>query len=402
MPDSNIIQIGRSSLVPEEIYRLIRERIAPHFPEFLRCNTTTGLKRLSSYRSIEPDIRTVLDRLYSGSFSSHVEPARSRYRFVAWNLERGIEFEGQLDALRTHPYLAGADVYLLTEADIGMARSENRAVAQEIAQALGLHYSFAPCYLNLSKGAGIERKAEGENELGLHGNAVLSRYPIRCVRPIHLRNGMDKMRGREKRLGRQSALAAEIEFPNYRATAVTVHLDANSSQAHRATQMRDIVLDLPGDLPVILGGDWNTSTQNSSRAFYSIIGFWLRVFMGAENVISNHYLHPETRFERKLFRMLEAQGFEYRRSNLMGGPTIEYDVDDPKTRLNLGEWVPNWCFAFVRWALRRHEGKCPLKLDWFATRGAHVENPVIVRDLRTTDGRPLSDHAAIGTDVVVE
>jgi len=79
------------------------------------------------------------------------------------------------------------------------------------------------------------------------------------------------MRGREKRLGRQTALAAEIEFPNYRATAVAVHLDANSSQAHRSNQMRDIVQDLPARLPVVLGGDWNTSTYNSSRAFYSIL-----------------------------------------------------------------------------------------------------------------------------------
>jgi len=402
MPDSKVIQIASPTLVPEEICRLIRERIAPHFPEFLNCHSTAELKSLSSYRTLAPEIERVLNSLYCGDFSRDAAPVRSHYRFVAWNLERGIEFQGQLDALRAHPYLASADVYLLTEADIGMARSENRAVAQELARALGMHYSFAPCYLNLSKGAGIERNADGENELGLHGNAVLSRYPIRSVRPVHLKNGMDKMGGREKRLGRQAALAAEIEFPNYRATAVAVHLDANSSQAHRSNQMRDIVQDLPSGLPVIMGGDWNTSTQNSSRALYSILGFWLRVFMGAENVISNHYLHPEKRFERELFRLLEAQGFEYRRSNRLGEPTIQYDVDDPKTRQNLGEWVPGWCFAFVRWALRRHDGKCPLKLDWFATRGARVENPAIVWDLRSSDGRPLSDHAAIGVDIVVE
>ncbi|HXH51535.1 MAG TPA: endonuclease/exonuclease/phosphatase family protein [Terriglobia bacterium] len=402
MSSNNVIQILDSPLVPEEIRSLIRDRIAPHFPEFLECNSTAELKSLSSYQTLEPEIRKVLNSVYSGDFNRGAAPARSRYRFVAWNLERGIEFSGQLEALRTHPYLASADVYLLTEADIGMARSENRAVAQEIAHALGLHYSFAPCYLNLSKGAGIERNADGENQLGLHGNAVLSRYPIRSVRPIHLRNGIDKMRGREKRLGRQAALAAEIEFPNYRATAVAVHLDANSSQAHRCGQMRDVIQDLATDTPAILGGDWNTSTYNSSRAFYSILGFWLRVFMGAENVISNHYLHPDHRFERELFRMLEAQGFEYRQSNRMGEPTIQYDVDDPKTRQNLGEWVPGWCFSFIRWALRRHDGKCPLKLDWFATRGARVEDPVIVSDLRSSDGRPLSDHSAIGVDVVVE
>jgi endonuclease/exonuclease/phosphatase family metal-dependent hydrolase len=389
-------------LVPEEICSLIRESIAPHFPEFLRCNSTAALRSLSSYQTLEPDIHGVLNRVYSGNFSLSAVPAHSRYRFVAWNLERGTEFSGQLDALRAHPYLAGADVYLLIETDVGMARSANRAVAQEIARELGLHYSFAPCYLNLSKGAGLEQMVDGENELGLHGNAILSRYPIRRAFTIHLKNGMDKMTGREKRLGRQAALAAEIEFPNYRATAVTVHLDANSSQAHRSGQMRDIVQDLRTDLPVILGGDWNTSTYNSSRALYAIFGFWLRVLMGAENVISNHCLHPENRFERELFQLLEAQGFEYRRSNRMGEPTIQYDVNDHKTRLSMGEWVPGWCFAFIRWALRRHGGKCPLKMDWFATRGARVESPVIVGDLRASDGRPLSDHAAIGVDIVVE
>lgn len=402
MPASNVIQIPGSSLVPEEVCRIIHEEIAPHFPEFLRCSSTADLESLASYRAIEPDVRSVLDRLYCGDFSTGLAPARSRYRFVAWNLERGIELAGQLHTLQTDPRLAGADVYLLTETDMGMARSENRAVAQEIARELGLHYSFAPCYLNLSKGAGIERLAAGENDLGLHGNAVLSRYPIRNAWAIHLKNGIDKMAGREKRLGRQAALAAEIEFPNYRATAVSVHLDANSSQAHRSRQMGDVIESLPQDLPIILGGDWNTSTYNSSRALYAIFGFWQRVFMGADNVILNHYLHPENRFERALFRLLESQGFEYRCSNRMGEPTIRYDVDDRKTRLNLGEWVPNWCFAFMRWALRNHGGTCPLKLDWFATRRARVENPIIVEGLRSSEGRPLSDHAAIGVDLVVE
>ncbi len=392
----------QTQLVPEEIRRLIRERIAPHFAEFLKCNSTSELESLPSYRAVEPEVRKVLDTVQCGSFGTSAAPARDRYRFVAWNLERGIELAGQLQALHTDPYLSSADVYLLTEADEGMARSGNCAVAHEIAREFGLYYSFAPCYLNLSKGAGIERRAPGENDLGLHGNAVLSRYPIRSARAIFLKNGIDKMAGREKRLGRQAAVAAEIEFPNFRTAAVSVHLDANSSQKHRSGQMHEVVRNLPADLPVILGGDWNTSTYNSSHALYSILGFWLRVFMGAENVITNHYLHPENRFERELFRRLEASGFEYKRSNRMGEPTIQYDVDDSKTRMNLGEWVPGWCFAFIRWALRRHGGKCPFKLDWFATRGARTENPVIVQDLRTDDGRPLSDHAAIGVDVVVE
>jgi hypothetical protein len=209
------------------------------------------------------------------------------------------------------------------------------------------------------------------------------------------------MSGREKRLGAQTALAADIEFPNYKLTAVAVHLDAQSTQRHRHDQMQDVIKGLNADGPVVIGGDWNTTTYNSSRAFWAIVGFWLRVFMGVDNVINNHYLHPYNLFEKKLFGLLEASGFDYRKCNRVGEYTISYDVDDIKARRNLGEWVPAWCFAFIRWALRNHGGKCPLKVDWFATRDVKCENPVVIHELREGRKVPLSDHDAIGFDILV-
>ncbi len=389
----------------EQVYGLIKRRISPYFAELRKCASTPALLANPTYRQLEPDIRTVLDTPEAGDYSRAVAPAKPVYRFLAWNLERGIELDGQIEAFKTHPYLKTCDVLLLTETDVGMARSGNRAVAQELASELGMHYAFVPCYLNLAKGSGVEYHAQGENELGLHGNAVLSRYPIARVHPIHLVNGIDKMKGREKRLGRQTALVADVEFPDYKVTVAAVHLDANSSQRHRHNQMRDVIdgLDAIGsrDRPVVVGGDWNTCTYNSSRAFHSVLGFWLRVFMGVDNVIDNHYLHPYHWFERDLFQMLERRGFDYRASNVLGERTISYDVDNPKTRQNLGEWVPGWCFAFMRWALRHHQGKCPLKLDWFATRGVQCESPKIIHDLREGRAVQLSDHDAIGLDLVV-
>jgi hypothetical protein len=259
--------------------------------------------------------------------------------------------------------------------------------------------AFVACYLNLAKCAGVENDSAGENELGLHGNAILSRYPIRRVRPVHLRNGKDKMAGREKRLGRQTALVAEIEFPNFTTAAVSVHLDAQSSQRHRRDQMSDILDALPENSPAIIGGDWNTTTYNSSRAFRAIMGFWLRVFMGVDNVIDNHYMHPYHRFEKELFGLLESRGFDYRRCNRLGERTTSYDVDDVKTYKNLREWVPAWCFAFIRWALRNHDGKCPFKIDWFATRGIDAADPVVLHTFREGRAQPLSDHDAIGVDL---
>ncbi len=384
-----------------EIEALIQREIAPHFDRFTRCNSTTELLALPVYQSLEPTIKKVLQTPETGSYSSKAAPARSRYRLLAWNVERGIELDGQLEAFRSHPYLESCDVLLLTETDVGMARSGNRAVAQTIACELGMHYAFVPCYLNLAKGSGVEYDVQGQNKLGLHGNAILSRYPISRCHPIALKNGKDKMAGREKRLGAQTALVADIDFPNYRLTVASVHLDAQSTQRHRRDQMRDVIDGVTSDRPVVIGGDWNTTTYNSSAAFYAIMGFWLRVFMGVDHVINHHYLHPYHRFEKELFTLLEAQGFDYRKCNRIGEHTISYDVTNMKTRKNLGEWVPGWCFSFIRWALKNHQGRCPLKVDWFATRDVRSEAPVVIHDLREGRVVPLSDHDAIGLDVLV-
>ena len=385
----------------EAVYRIIREELAPHFPQLARHGSTPELENDPLYHSLEDRIHKVLESPETGDYTRVAAPARPRYRIVAWNLERGIQYEGQLDALRSHPRLATADVLLLTETDVGMARSGNRAVAQDLARELQMHFAFAPCYLNLSKGAGVELHVDGDNDLGLHGNAILSRYPLRHVRPVVLRNGKDKMKGREKRLGRQTALIAEVGFPNYEMEIASVHLDAQSSQRHRRDQMRDVVNALQGSGPAMIGGDWNTTTYNSSSASRAILGFWLRVLMGPDNVIRNHYLHPYRRFERELFAMLEGRGFDYRRCNVLGERTTSYDVEDVKTHKNLREWVPAWCFSFVRWALRNHNGQCPLKIDWFATRKIKCENPEVVHDLREGRAAPLSDHDAIALEVMV-
>lgn len=398
------VDVARSE---QRIDHAIRDEIMPHFAELRQCRSTRELLANPVYQRLEPVIREVLDTPETGQFCRALPPVRTQYRFVAWNVERGIELDRQIQALRSDPYLCEADVLLLTETDLGMARSGNRNVAQEIARALGWYYAFVPCYLNLAKGSGLEYHAEGENHLGLHGNAIVSRYPLWNVRAVFLKNGVDKMAGREKRLGRQAAVIADVEFPNFTVTAVSSHLDANSSQRHRAQQMRDILSGLDarhrvdGTRRAVIGGDWNTTTYNSSTPAWAIAGFWLRVLMGVDNVINNHYLHPYRRFERDLFRTLERCGFDYKSCNRLGERTGGYDADCVKTREGLSEWVPNWCFAFMRWALRNHGGRCPIKIDWFATREVKVRDPEVLHEFRECNA-PLSDHDPIGIDVAVD
>lgn len=324
-------------------------------------------------------------------------------RVTAWNIERGMRVEGVIHTLREHPDIGRSDVLLLTELDYGMARSGNRFVAREIARGLRFNYAFAPCYLALNKGSGLESRVAGENEQALHGNALLSRYPLRNAHAIRLPNGKDKMRGQEKRLGSQRAVVADVEHPAGSIRVVSLHLDAHSTQRHRRRQM-SIVLDhldiLTPQLPVIIGGDWNTSTYNSRRALYAIAGFFRRVLMGVGHVIKNHYPHPERWFERGLFRELEKRGYSYRELNELGAGTLHYDVADLAANSNMGEWVPQWCFWWINWALAKNGGRCSLKLDWFTGKGIEPAGDAparVVGNLRDEEGA-LSDHDAIMLD----
>ncbi len=324
---------------------------------------------------------------------------------VAWNIERGRIFEGILDALQKHEDLSEKDLYILTELDYGMARSGNRFVAREFAQALNLNYAFAPVYIALQKGSGIESEFEGENENSIHGLAVFSKYPLKNVHAVDLPNGKDKMIGKEKRLGYLRALVADVEHPAGEFRSVTVHLDVHCSRAHRQKQIRIIVEHLATlpPLPTVIGGDFNTTTYNAQSATRAILGFWRRIMMGVNNVVKNHYPYPDRYFEKGLFSEFESRGFEYKKFNKEGAGTLHYDMENAAYNTNLGDWVPKWCFYFIFWASRKVGGKFSLRLDWFV--GNNIElaegfTPEVVGDLKDNAGTPLSDHDAITLNFV--
>ena len=389
----------------------LNHNLHTHFPHFRRFRSTKDLEQSSLYWELRAEIDRVLNS-YELSNPVPPPPPEPFYRVVAWNIERGIHLEGILHLLKQHPTLSTADVLMVTETDIGMARSGNRNIARELAAALRMNYFFAPSYLNLAKGSGIEHEFSGDNALGIHGNAIVSRYPIEKPEVVVLKNAHDKMKGREKRLGSQRTLMASIAFPGRSVKVVCAHLDSRSQQRHRAAQMETILKQLESPQgPTLIGGDWNTSTYDSSTAFWAIFGFWVRVIMGTGNMIRNHYPHPDRWFERKLFQTLEKRGFDYRQANQTGGGTLHYSVKDIAQFKNLREWVPRWCFHFIEWALAPHGGECHLKLDWFATRGLPVvrenevnstrkgtsRDPHIVGPLQYR-GEKVSDHDAIMLD----
>jgi endonuclease/exonuclease/phosphatase family metal-dependent hydrolase len=379
-----------------------------YFSELLKFESTPEMEASELYKKIRPEVDRILNAVVvqSAGFSQYERdesPALNSISALAWNIERGIQLDGVIEALKNHERLKNKDLLLLTELDYGMARSGNRFVAQEIAQALNLNYAFAPVYIALQKGSGVESQIEGENTRSIHGLAMFSKYPMCNVHAIPLPNGKDKMWGKEKRLGYLRALIADIEHPMGVFRAVTVHLDAHCSRAHRRLQMK-IILDhlntLPS-LPTIIGGDWNTTTFNSQNSTRAIMGYWRRVFMGPKNVAKNHLPHPERYFERRLFGDLETRGYNYKDFNEIGVGTLHYHVKSIEKNTNLRDWVPEWCFPFIFWAAGRVGGSVSGRLDWFTGKGIKLapgSKPETIGYLIDSDSVPLSDHDAIALD----
>ena len=125
--------------------------------------------------------------------------------------------------------------------------------------------------------------------------------------------------------------------------------------------MRDVLDGLRGDRPVVIGGDWNTTTYNSSQGFHAIMGLLAACFHGRRQRDRQPLSASYHRFESALFALLESRGFDYRTCNRLGEHTASFDFDDVKMHKDLREWLPAWCFPFIQWALRNHDGKCPVQ-----------------------------------------
>ena len=261
-------------------------------------------------------------------------------RATMWNIERGIEFDGirislseqdkfgayieqkkdpkskpltreELSEVKNQlEILRPTDLFILNELDYGVTRTDYRNVARELAQALKMNYAYAvefieidPLNLGLEK-VTVEDKAAQEDlqksfepdkrrYLGLHGSAVLSRYPIRkaTIRSLPVcydwflgekkeisklesskRTGanlafMERI-SREVRRGGRTTLIVELAVPESPTGAVTVvapHLETKCKPECRRKQMAEILGWIRAETnPVILAGDLNTSGSDTS------------------------------------------------------------------------------------------------------------------------------------------
>ncbi|MBI3950248.1 MAG: endonuclease/exonuclease/phosphatase family protein [Acidobacteria bacterium] len=199
--------------------------------------------------------------------------------------------------------LEAVDVLALNEVDLGLERSGYRDIVQELAGALGMNYAFgvefielAPLRLYSWEAEDSAKTNDGQAYRGLHGNAILSRYPIRSARIFQFTHqGFDwyiqekqtfsfldtldrerraaspivqAMSFRQLRRGGRMALIAELDVPDVvegTVTIVVTHLESRCRPTARRRQMRELLEHIRGVThPVILAGDLNTSGRDST------------------------------------------------------------------------------------------------------------------------------------------
>ena len=257
-------------------------------------------------------------------------------RVACWNIERGIElddillfltdkdhFMTEVEAERKTAQESGqkmravaldkipqeiedlqtADVWILSEVDWGVKRSQYREVVKELAEALHMNWAYGVEFLEVdSKQLGTDTFEDKEDEQArqellkqfavdkdrlraMHGNAVLSRYPIRDARLVPFKVGYDwfketKISSLEKakrkaavligedllqevRRGGRTTLFVDLDVPEVsgqRLTVASAHLENRTRPKVRRQQMEELLSQV-SDVrnPVVIAGDLNTT-----------------------------------------------------------------------------------------------------------------------------------------------
>jgi endonuclease/exonuclease/phosphatase family metal-dependent hydrolase len=384
--------------------RLLLEECRQLQAALRRHASLAELRRSEAWPALERRIEAVLsapivttaDPGRTAASASRTRPADGaeggqRVRAVHWNIEHGNHYQHIESALCGHAQLADADLVLLNEVDLGMARSGNRDVAADLAAALGLHVAFAPLFIETTVGRDDDALTAGsrENEEALFGIAILSRHPIGAVRVVPLPSPVGIQFDHERMFGRHVALVATIERPGAPFTAVSAHLEVLRTREHRAAQMRTLLealAEVAG--PVILAGDFNTQTLDRGRPRSRLEGAVVLALWPPAALAARLRWPDRGPYRERLFDELARAGFEWDRFN-----DRESTLRLRLHRLDEVRTLPRPFDRLAPVLLAHAERRAAFRLDWFAGRGWRGGRGYTVRGL---DGPgEASDHAPI-------
>ncbi len=238
---------------------------------------------------------------------------KSYLRLSHWNIERGINlnaiknvfnnsrnyyysYRGNLEDAKHGSFkkeletISNSDIIAINESDIGMSRTQYRNIISELAKTLNYNFAFATEFIELSPIINMH-SLDPKRYLGLHGSAILSKYPIKNAYVIRLpqcykwfeseigkqspvesarRYGAKTIFNQEiqneVRRGGRCALVANINLPgNEIITVVSTHLEDRCYPDCRYNQINYLFEKLKNyQTPLVIAGDLNTSTTDSA------------------------------------------------------------------------------------------------------------------------------------------
>jgi endonuclease/exonuclease/phosphatase family metal-dependent hydrolase len=350
----------------------------------------------------------IIDRIWQQPCPDARPRLNNFLRVAQWNILRGRHLDAIVDLFNNHPLLASADLIALNEVDLGMNRTNNLNIAFELGRRLGMHALFVAEYLELTKGVGSEKNVPGENRESLHGNALLSRYPLKNPRRLRLPSCFDTFPFWEKRYGDRVALIAEVECPTGSLLVAATHLEVRNTPACRARQFRSLLNELESgnhNLPMLIAGDLNTSTFKRGHIGYTALSL-LRLFSSEPQAMRRLLGHPEE--AEPLFDLATARKFNF----------AEFNDDlptclTPLKLLDEATQLPQFMQRWVDARLARYNHQLEFRLDYLLARslrayndGEIIDNAANVASRRATtikglvdNGAQISDHDPIICDV---
>ena len=289
-------------------------------------------------------------------------------RIAFWNAERLKYFDSSAELLGG----LGADVLMLCEVDVGMARTGNRHTIAALADSLGAGYVFGAEFVELGLGDLREQQwhAGQTNSAGLHGGGFVARVALHRPALARLENSGRWFDGafHERRVGGRIAMLAELEINGGPVLLVSAHYESHTGPADRLLQTRAMLdaidAHAPG-LPVLIGGDFNTST------------FELEDKRDPEIIAAGLAADPQ-RFaapmaHEPMFALLRARGYDWEPCNVMGTPTQRTRPDG----------TPAPPFG---------------KIDWLFARGLCCSDPAVIAAVDLA-GVAVSDHEVLAVSI---
>ncbi len=382
------------------------------------------------------------------------------FRFASWNIERGFQVNRIIEIpkysidLKTSDDLkeeleifSKASIITLNEVDIGVPRTNYENVVGKIAAAYKMGYVFGtefvevdPYQLGTKKFSENEKiflEPEALRQLdninkekyhGLHGTAILSKYPILNAKIIRLPvcyewfgaelgklSALEFVRRKtaqeifsekiltELRHGNRMAIVADLLLPNQEVvTVVATHLENRCVPQCRFKQFEFLLNRLRNiKNPLILAGDFNTTGTDASPVsmkkevlklakdpdfVLNNIIFTLTPLTLVQNVVLNttnfikQYKDPTTKHipilfpnkERKIFDLLKEFRFNDGGAfDLRGTFEKTYRGHDGLLSNSNERDIKGFKLTFE---LKRHFGVARYKLDWIFVKPLDLKN----------------------------